>query len=54
VTRLQLARLWSWAHRVLGDEACDFVQKECDRRQAAGELDSCACADVLKALLVVP
>ena len=54
MSRLQLARLWSLAHRVLGDEVCEYVKAECDRRQMLGELDSCACADVLKALLVLP
>ena len=51
MTTLEKARLWTLAHRELGDEVCEYVQAECDRRREGSE---CICADILGVLLVLP
>jgi len=54
VTSLEKARIWTLAHRVLGDEVCEAVQAECDARRAAGDGNECVCDEVLSVLLVLP
>jgi hypothetical protein len=56
MTQLEKARLWTWAHRELGDEACRDILSMCDWQLArtVGDDYYCICGDVLGTLLVLP
>jgi hypothetical protein len=47
VNAMEESRLWTWAHRELGDSACEEIQDACDSRSPD---KSCICGDVLRTM----
>jgi hypothetical protein len=46
--QLARSRMWTLAHRLLGDDFCQAVQRECERRRDGDCIERrCSCAEVI-------